>query len=337
MTDYRWKVAVLSGFSDINKQAGLAAAIASLVSIVLLLLGVVWMQRRATIRAKLRAHDLLEQRVTERTRDLTIVNEQLAAEIEQRRSAEMSLRQTQDELIHAGKLAALGHMSAAVSHEINQPLTALRTYVSSTAKLASQGQVEPVVQNMSRMEALLIRIADITGHLKRFARAESGQSGVCEIRGAVRNALDLVNARLEAEKVTVSLSQPGAPVFVSGADNRLEQVLVNLLNNAIDALQDAPERRIGIQIAGAGEEVIVEVEDTGCGIPSEHQGLIFAPFFTTKDVEAGLGLGLSISHTIVTGFGGTLKARPGALSGTRFIMQLKAAHQENLPAIEAAE
>ncbi|NJM35901.1 MAG: hypothetical protein HC850_15755 [Rhodomicrobium sp.] len=189
-------------------------------------------QRRATVRAKLKAHGLLEQRVTERTIDLIAANERLACEIEQRRTAEANLRQTQDELIQAGKLAALGHMSAAVSHEINQPLTALRTYVSSTSKLLRQGQWKIAAQNITRMDALLIRMADITGHLRRFARSETSETGFCEIRSAVRNALDLLHARLQERKVEVFISQPDNPVFVRGAENRLEQVLINLLNNA---------------------------------------------------------------------------------------------------------
>ena len=337
LADHQWTVGVISTYAEIRKQAGLAATVAALAAIVVLLLAVVWVQRRATIRAKLRAHDLLERRVAERTRDLTIVNDRLAGEIDQRRLAEANLRQTQDELIHAGKLAALGHMSAAISHEINQPLAALRTYLSSAAKLVRQSQPDLVLQTISRMEALLIRIADITGHLKRFARSETNHSGVCEIRSAVRNALDLVEARLDSHGVAMSLVQPEAPVFVKGTDSRLEQVLVNLLNNAIDAMQDAPERRIEILIAESGGEVSVEVEDTGCGIPSEHQGLIFAPFFTTKDVGAGLGLGLSISHTIVTSCGGTLKARPGNAGGARFILGLTAAQAEARAPMEAAE
>ncbi len=337
LAEHNWTVAVLSSFAEINKQAASAAAIAALAAMVIMLLGVVWLQRSATVQAKLRAHDMLEQRVTERTHDLTVANQRLATEIEQRWIAESNLRQTQDELIHAGKLAALGHMSAAVSHEINQPLTALRTYVSSTAKLIRQGQLKLVVQNMSRMEALLIRISEITGHLRRFARAETSQTGICEIRSAVKNALDLVNARIEAEGIALSVSKPSRPLFVRGTDSRLEQVLVNLLNNAIDAMHASGTRRIGIVIAGTEDDVTVEVEDSGCGIPAEHQGLIFAPFFTTKEVGAGLGLGLSISHTIITSFGGTLKARPGASGGARFIIELKAASQDSFRPMEAAE
>jgi two-component system C4-dicarboxylate transport sensor histidine kinase DctB len=337
LDDYQWRIAVLSDFAEINKQAWLAATIAALTAIILLLLAVVWAQRRATVRAKLRAHDLLEQRVTERTIDLIAANERLASEIEQRRLAEANLRQTQDELIHAGKLAALGHMSAAVSHEINQPLTALRTYVSSTSKLLRQGQWKLAAQNISRMDALLIRMADITGHLKRFARSEISGTGVCEIRSAVRNALDLLDAAIREGRVEVTVTQPDHPVFVRGAESRLEQVLINLLNNAIDAMENAPLRRIAIRIREDGEETGVEVEDTGCGIPADHQGLIFAPFFTTKDVGAGLGLGLSISHTIVTGFGGTLKAKSADGGGARFIMGLKSAGRGSAAPREAAE
>ena len=338
LAGHGWTVAVLSDFAEIRKEAWLAATVAALGLTVLLLMSIVWAQRRADIRSKLRAHDLLEQRVSERTRDLVTANEKLALEIEQRRLAEAHLRQTQDELIHAGKLAALGDMSAAISHEINQPLAALRTYLASTVKLAAQNQREVVVENIGRMTALLVRIADITTHLRRFARFERSETGTCEVRAVVTNVLELINARVESEGVTLVLSQPPTPILAVATSGRLEQVLVNLLNNALDAVRNSAVRRIDLQIAATDTQVTVEIEDTGCGIPPEHQQLVFAPYFTTKEVGAGLGLGLSISHTIITSFGGDLRARAAAAGGgARFTVVLKPAQLESFVPLEAAE
>jgi two-component system C4-dicarboxylate transport sensor histidine kinase DctB len=304
---------------------------------ILALVGVVWLQRRATIQAKLRAHDLLEHRVAERTRELVTANEQLALEINQRRLAELDLRHTQDELIHAGKLAALGHMSAAISHEISQPLAALRTYIASTIKLAQQNRRDLVIENMARMQGLLVRIADITMHLKRFARYDTAEQGECDVRNVVKNALELVNARIEGEGISVAVTQPDTPVLVAASGSRLEQVLVNLLANALDAMQCSKTRKIDVTIAASETDVALNIEDTGCGIPPEHQEMVFSPFFTTKDAGKGLGLGLSISHTIVKTFGGALNVEPAPSGGAKFTVALKAARRENSAPLEAAE
>jgi C4-dicarboxylate-specific signal transduction histidine kinase len=335
LAGFGWTIAVLHDFDAAARMAGQAAALAGLAFCVVFLAGVVLAQRRATVRAKLRAHDELERRVRERTSELVLANERLASEVEQRISAEAHLRQTQDELIQAGKLAALGHMSAALSHEINQPLTALRTYISSTARLAGQGNIEAVQGNIGRMEQLISRMADITSHLKRFARVEAGPAGTAQIGAVLDNALALIAPRIEAEDVTVH-REGEADLAVQGSENRLEQVFVNLIGNALDAVAAAGRREVVIRVSRALSGVAVEVEDSGHGVPVEHHGLIFAPYFTTKEVGSGLGLGLSISHTIVTSFGGTLTVRPAPSGGALFTVHLKAAKARQSP-LEAAE
>jgi C4-dicarboxylate-specific signal transduction histidine kinase len=332
---YGWTIAVLHDFDEAARMAGQAAALAGLAISVVFLAGVVLAQRRATIRSKLRAHDELERRVRERTSELVLANERLASEVEQRISAEAHLRQTQDELIQAGKLAALGHMSAALSHEINQPLTALRTYISSTSRLAWQGNMQAVQDNIGRMEQIITRMADITSHLKRFARVEAGPPGTAQIGAVIDNALALVAPRIETEGVTVR-REGEARLVVQGSENRLEQVFVNLIGNALDAMAAAERREIVIRVSRALSGVAVDVEDSGHGVPAEYHGLIFAPYFTTKEVGSGLGLGLSISHTIITSFGGSLTVKPAASGGAVFTVHLKAAKPRRTP-LEAAE
>jgi len=319
-----WTIAVLHGFREVRHIAAQAAALAGLTLSVILLLAVVLAQRRSTIREKLRAHDELERRVKERTRELVLTNQRLGQEITQRINAEAHLRQTQDDLIQTGKLAALGHMSAALSHEISQPLAALRTYVSSTARLAGHGDLEGVKSNMGRIGHLIGRMVDITCHLKRFARVEAGPPSQARLDAVLGNALALVAMRIDAEGV--ELRQEGDfHVTVKGSDNRLEQVFVNLLTNALDAMQDCQERRITIRAIPGHESVALDIEDSGSGISPENYGLIFAPYFTTKEVGSGLGLGLSISHTIIQSFGGSLAVRAAPAGGAIFTTHLKIA------------
>jgi two-component system C4-dicarboxylate transport sensor histidine kinase DctB len=337
LPEYHWTIAVLRAFDEVERMAVQAAALAGLSVCVILLAVVVWMQRRATIRAKLRAHDELERRVRERTQELVLANDRLGREVEQRISAEQHLRQTQDELMQAGKLAALGHMSAALSHEINQPLAALRTYLSSTARLADQGNLPAVAGNIGRMGQLVARMADITAHLKRFARVEAGAGGTACLDSALNNALALLEARIAAEQATVTRQGEAAGLVVQGSESRLEQVFVNLLSNALDAVKGRERREITLRVFRRLTVISVEVEDTGPGVPPEYHGLIFAPYFTTKEVGSGLGLGLSISHTIMKSFGGSLAVRQGAGGGALFVARLKAAPLAAQAALEAAE
>ena len=253
-----------------------------------------------------RAHGRLELLVDERTHELRMSNEELKRQIAQRLQAE-------DELMQTAKLAVLGQMSAGIAHEINQPLTALRALSRNSLLLLEQGRNATVAENLRAIDAMVERMTRITRQLKSFARkAETVQAPV-SLAAAVNGARQLLEHRLQAEQVTLSLEVSEA-LRVRCEPNRLEQVLVNLLTNAMDAMQDAPLRQLRISAAREGKghdaRIWVRISDTGKGMAAASLQRLFEPFFTTKPAGQGLGLGLVISSKIIHEFGGTLRAVP---------------------------
>ena len=256
------------------------------------------------------------------------------AELERRvAEATAELRATENELTQAAKLAALGQMSAGIAHEINQPLAAMRSFADNAVVLLARGRTDSVRANLNEIADLTDRMASITRQLKGFARRASGTLGPVSADGAVTQALALLEARLRREEVVVALDLPDAPVWVVAEDVRLQQVLVNLIGNAADAMRGRPVRHLRIALAAADGEALISVADSGTGIRETDLPRLFAPFFTTKEAGEGLGLGLSISHGIVEDFGGRLSAANrmgdagGAVGGAVFTMRLKTAEQ----------
>ncbi|OCP05633.1 MULTISPECIES: ATP-binding protein [unclassified Ensifer] len=233
-------------------------------------------------------------------------------------------RQTRDELVQSAKLAALGQMAAGIGHELNQPLAALRAHIHSAGTLIGRGKGEQAVTNLDKMKGLTARMADQISHIRRFARRPDAQLRPVDLAAAVRDALSLLEHRFEEEAVMLDLSLPqGRSVMVMAEPVRLEQVAVNLVGNALDAVTDRPERRVSVAIEAADGNARLIVGDTGHGIASENLSSVFDPFFTTKPVGSGLGLGLSISYNIVKDFGGDIAILDTGPSGTQFLVSLK--------------
>lgn len=281
-------------------------------------------QRRQGIRARAdaqaaveetlrRARDELERTVTTRTAALR-------AEVAERQKTERHLRETQEELIHAGKMAALGQMSAAMAHEINQPLTALRTFLSSTRIFVERGAHAMVADNFATMESLVERIAKITQHLKVFARKSPISFLTIDLSQSIERAMMLLDGQLRLAGVEVVAEL--APAAVSGDPLRLEQVFVNLIRNAMDAMQDSPIKCLTIAVRVEADACVTRIADTGTGIAPKDMERLFEPFFTTKEVGKGLGLGLSLSYGIIRDMGGTIHAENLAPTGTAFIIHL---------------
>jgi two-component system C4-dicarboxylate transport sensor histidine kinase DctB len=331
-----WTVHVLLDTASLRAQARLAVAAFVLLLAVALSLAVVVVQRRARLAERIAmqaaAQVELERQVQERTADLLRVNRQIEMEVAERRLTEQELRRTQADLVQAGKLAALGQMSAALSHEINQPLAAARNYADSAALLIDRGDGPRARENIGQILALIDRMAAIARHLRHVARKPDEVLKVLSLPALLDEAMVVVGARLQAAAVEVVADLPVALPPVKGGPVRLQQVLVNVLSNAADAMEGAALRRIEVSARGDGARVILSVRDHGPGVPSAIADRIFDPFFTTKTVGAGLGLGLSISYNIMKDFGGDLRVANHPGGGAVFDIVLQAATAGQLAA-----
>lgn len=284
-------------------------------------------QRRARLRERLAATEELERRVIARTADLARVNEQLGQEIAERRATEAELRAAQVSLVQVGKLAALGQMSASLSHEINQPLAAARNYADSAGILIERGDYDRARENIAEILALVDRMAAIGKHLRQAARQPDANPGAVTLAALLPETQTIVAGRLASSGATLELDLPAdLPPLRAGA-TRLQQVLVNLISNAADAALEAEDRRITLSARAEGGRVWISVRDRGPGVPETIAPRIFDPFFTTKGIGAGLGLGLSITANILRDLGGEIGVRD-ARPGAEFRVTLPAATQE---------
>ena len=288
-------------------RAGLGAALGAAGAwLALVFLGLFLHQRWRLARLRRHSRIKLERLVEQRTADL---------------------RTAQEGLVQAAKLAALGQMSAALAHEINQPLTAQRMQLASLRLLLDQGRSEQAAAVLQRFDEQLARMSALTGHLKTFARkSPGGLRERLDLALVVERALQLLDARLRQQQVVPQL-QLRRPAWVCGDAIRLEQVLVNLLRNALDAIagQEQPLLRVSLQ-AQAGTWRL-DVQDNGGGIASDDLPQVFEPFFTRKPVGEGLGLGLAVSYGIVAELGGRLEAG-NRDAGACFSLSLPAAPDE---------
>ncbi len=329
-----WTVHVLLDTADLRGQARLAVA-----ALVLLMgagLSVLLMirQRRAQLAERIALQENakadLEHRVAERTADLARVNALIETEIAERRLTEKELRRTQDDLVKAGKLAALGQMSAALSHEINQPLAAARNYADSAAILIDRGEPLKARENVSEIVALIDRMATIARHLRHVARKPGVPLRDLALAPALAEAVRMAAPKLA--RIQLRLDVPPDLPLVRAGPVRLQQVLVNVLSNAADAMEGAVVRRIEAHAESVGRHVMLSIRDHGPGVSAAIAARIFDPFFTTKGVGSGLGLGLSISYNIMKDFGGDLRVANDAEGGAVFTLVLQAAAARELAA-----
>jgi two-component system C4-dicarboxylate transport sensor histidine kinase DctB len=303
------RLVALSDLSEVQRQARLAAWGGAAFGASAGLLALYLASRRRALRQLFQAqselqqaHAQLERLVDARTAELRETNEALKTQIAQR-------LQTEGELLQTSKLAVLGQMSAGLSHEVNQPLTALRALARNSQRLLDSGRTEAVAANLQIMDEMVERMGAITRQLKSFARKADPVGAAVPLLASVRNALLLLEHRSRALDVAVCIDVPPG-LQVRAEANRLEQVLVNLFGNAIDAMAHEAERRLRVQAVAPDEagRVLVRVQDSGTGLSEDLLPRLFEPFFTTKPAGEGLGLGLVISSKIVHEFGGTLRA-----------------------------
>ncbi len=275
------------------------------------------------------AYDELERRVEARTADLMAINEQLEGEVAERTRAESELRATQDELVQASKLAALGQMAAGITHELNQPLAALRTFSDNTRVLLERGQLDAATGNLTAIAGLTERMGKITSQLKLFAGKARQRRNAVQVRAAIDHVLQLIAPRLGTTTLAVHGLEDCPDLGVWADELKLEQVLLNLVGNALDAIagEGRPDGHIDVTVEAAEERVRIAVRDNGPGIAPEALPRLFEPFFTTKEIGQGLGLGLAISSSIVREFSGQLTAGNLAEGGAEFVVTLRRARQ----------
>ncbi|QIE42008.1 sensor histidine kinase [Rhodobacteraceae bacterium SC52] len=336
LPDVGWRVHILSPAGPARTQAlavfGVYVMLVLLIGLALALV----LSRRARILERLEVQratqDLLERRVRERTADLNVANASLRTEVEERRSAEHRLRITQKELIQAGKLAALGQLSAAISHEINQPLAAVKSYADNAALLMDRERLPEARENMTRISKLADRIAAISGHLRNFARRPQEGIAAVDAAAVIDDAIELLGAKIKSRGAQIKFDRPAAPLFAMGGQLRLQQVMVNLLANALDATEDKDQPHIAVALSNENDIIKITVTDSGPGLSEAALAQVFDPFFTTKEPGKGLGLGLSISFNIVEDFGGHLRARNLDQGGAEFSVELPAAAPQGIAA-----
>ncbi|WP_458735839.1 sensor histidine kinase [Zobellella taiwanensis] len=262
------------------------------------------------------AHEKLEQRVRQRTRELTDTNLRLQQEIEQH-------HQTQNQLIQTAKLAVLGQLSAGINHELSQPLTALRHFADNGRKLLERGRHEAVATNLQEIGALAGRMAAILQPLKEFARQGGDNRRQTDLRRLRQGVMVIMGSQLEQQHARIDWPKDMDGIRVQGDLGRLEQVLVNLISNALQAMAGQPEPRIDIGLGVGATRVQLTLRDYGPGLPDAVLEHIFEPFYTTK--STGLGLGLSISHRIAQSLDGELAARNHPAGGALFTLTLNRA------------
>ena len=329
-----WTLTVLSHLEQVDDIAQSRATVAVVVTALLFMLGLMANERRRHLKDRLaarealqKAHDELELKVEERTADLSAANQLLQDEVTERIRAERTLRAAQDELVQAGKLAVIGQLSTGIAHELNQPLTALRTLSGNSMRFLDRGDLATTRANLERIAQLADRMGAITGQLRTFARKSGGQLQPVSLYRALDNALALLDSRLAQANADVCRSCPlPAPIALCDV-NRLEQVLINLIGNALDAMDGQPAPRIEIGCEVVGRKAWLAVRDHGPGLDDEVISHLFEPFFTTKQAGVGLGLGLTISAGIVRDFGGTLTGANHPDGGAVFTLEIPLADE----------
>ena len=318
MPEAGWRVAILTPLDPVRRGSLVATGLALLSALLGLLLILLLRQRH---RRRVERQRYAERSQRELQHQVALQTRDLRREIEERKRTEQRLRDTQGELIQTAKLAVLGQMSASISHELNNPLAAIRGYADNARRFLERGETDPVDQNLQRIGELTKRMGKISSQLKQFARKSSDRLEPVRIEPVIQTAIDLVTPQYRRCGIHIDTAcpQPGPRALAEIIP--LEQVLINLINNAVQALDG--EGRILIGCERQQEWVLIHVDDDGPGLDEQALEHIFDPFYTTK--KTGLGLGLSISARIMDSMNGHLSAANRPQGGARFTISLMAA------------
>jgi len=305
-----WRMTSFTTYESIRERVNGVLALEIMGFAILLALVFYTLSRKTALRMALFQRESAELRA---------LNARLQREVAERERVQKTLAVAEQTLAQSSKLAALGEMSAAVSHELNQPLAAMKTYLAGARLLLRRNRPEEALSSFGRIDDLIERMGAITRQLKSYARKGSETFSPVNMGDALASSLSMMEPQLRQRHVRITRILPEDPVLVMGDRMRIEQVMVNLLRNAIDATKSVSDPEIEIILA-AGETATLTVRDNGDGV--EDFDALFEPFYTTKQPGDGVGLGLAISSGIVNDLGGRLTARNGQAGGAVFEMQL---------------
>lgn len=305
-----WRIASFTTYASVREKVNGFLALEIMGFAILLALAFWILNRKTALRAALFQRESAELRA---------LNARLQREIAERERVQENLAVAEQTLAQSSKLAALGEMSAAVSHELNQPLAAMKTYLAGARLLLNRNRPDEALSSFQRIDDLLERMGAITKQLKSYARQSGDTFEPVNLGDALSSALAMMEPQLRQRHVNITRTLPKNPVQVMGDRVRVEQVMINLLRNAMDATEGADEPTIDILLA-AGETAVLTVRDNGHGIDNFDN--LFEPFYTTKQPGDGVGLGLAISSGIVNDLGGRLTARNASGGGAVFEVQL---------------
>ena len=305
-----WKMSSFENYSGVRERVNTILALEILIFLLLLVLSLYSLNRKKILRLNL---------FEEETIKLRELNKKLETEMEQRKRVEKNLLAVEQTLEQHSKLAALGEMSAAISHELNQPLAAMKTYLAGASLLLKRNRPQETVAALMRIDGLIHRMGEITKQLKSFARKNTESFVPINIKDAILEAMSIMEPQLKQSGIKIDTNIPSEPVLIVGDQQRLEQVIINLIRNAIDALDDTEFPSITISLY-KNNSVRFSIRDNGKGINDLEK--LFEPFQTSKDPGKGLGLGLAISSNIISELGGSLSGENLTPTGAEFTIKL---------------
>ncbi|MBB1491574.1 sensor histidine kinase [Paracoccus sp. MC1854] len=305
-----WRMTLFTTFDSVRERVNTFLALEIMGFAILMAAGFYILSRRASVQSA---------RYRRESADLRALNNRLTREIAERERMQRELRVAEQTVQQASKLAALGEMSAGVSHELNQPLAAMKTYLAGSRLLLERGRGDEALTSFQRIDDLLDRMGTITRQLKSYARKGGEAFEPVDLRVALSGALTMMEPQLRNRRVRLQRSLPREPVMVFCDRIRLEQVIINLIRNAMDATKQIRDPSIEL-VVDKLSHAHLSVRDNGPGVEDLEQ--LFEPFWTTKSPGEGTGLGLAISSGIVADFGGRLTAHNRDSGGAVFDVEL---------------
>ena len=305
-----WNISSFTNYSSVREKVNTILAFEILILLFLIVFSLYLLNRKNIVRLNL---------FEEETFQLKELNKRLTEEIKQRKRVEKNLLAVEQTLEQHSKLAALGEMSAAISHELNQPLAAMKTYLAGASLLLKRNRPNETVTALMRIDDLIQRMGGITKQLKSFARKNTESFVPLNFNEAFLSAIAIMEPQLKQTNVKIETSIDPEPIIIMADQQRLEQVIINLLRNALDAVMEVEEPDIKISLY-KDTSAIFSIKDNGPGI--SNLDTIFEPFQTTKDLGKGLGLGLAISLNIISEFGGILQGKNLSPHGAQFKITL---------------